>query len=513
MAKTVHLSSTGTPASPYDTWASAASTVAQATAAMEAGDTLAMDKAFYESGTTSVTYTLPGTEASPCYWLCGTPAALAGLASLDKQTTAFSAYGFILNGSFRAYGLRFNLSNPSMGIMYVAYGVTGNTGNVQVFDNCDLWITGVGGTSSIAFGPTASASTPSLVILKDCTLRFGASGQRLIPYDALIIEGGSVAAGGTTPTALFSFGDNLARNVAVEVNDFDMTNLSSGVNLTQHQVGYGVMDFNACRLPSSWTGAMIRSGYAVPGARVRLNNCNAGAVNYYFAEQDGSVGTIATDAVVVRTGGMTDGTTPVSWKMACTSTATRAVHPLTSGRRVLWNETTGSDVTLTAHFIHNGGAKLKDSELVLAVTNVLNSASYPLGARVTSEPATLLTAAADLDVSTEAWDSQAPARQDSHTYVLNDPIKVASNAGRVFFCITAGQSASSVPSDYASAVDGGSVSDGAAVFRAGWRQKVAVTLTGANTPAMKGLLQWQFRLAKETPAAYTVYLDPHVEVS
>jgi hypothetical protein len=94
------------------------------------------------------------------------------------------------------------------------------------------------------------------------------------------------------------------------------------------------------------------------------------------------------------------------------------------------------------------------------------------------------------------------ARQNSHTYSVGNFIKLASNPGRIFICTTAGTSASSEPGGYASAVDGGTVTDGTAQFRACWRLKASVSFT----PQRKGIIAasvWD-ALASSTD----LYVDP-----
>ena len=59
-------------------------------------------------------------------------------------------------------------------------------------------------------------------------------------------------------------------------------------------------------------------------------------------------------------------------------------------------------------------------------------------------------------------DSAATARQNSHAYAVGDVIKLPTNPGRVFFCTDGRHVAGSEPGGYATAVDGGSVTDGGA---------------------------------------------------
>ena len=110
-----------------------------------------------------------------------------------------------------------------------------------------------------------------------------------------------------------------------------------------------------------------------------------------------------------------------------------------------------------------------------------------------------------LTASTEAWDSMATARANSTAYVAGDVVKVASNAGRIFICTTAGTTAGSEPAGYASAVDGGSVTDNTATFKAGWRFKQTISVT----PVAVGAIQAVPKMAKASSA---IYLDPKLVI-
>ncbi len=133
----------------------------------------------------------------------------------------------------------------------------------------------------------------------------------------------------------------------------------------------------------------------------------------------------------------------------------------------------------------------------------------PITSRYTSRAADALQAGATVTASTQAWDATA-TRANTTVYALGNIIKLASNVGRVFVCTTAGTSAGSEPAGYASAVDGGSVTDGTAVFRAAWRQKATVTFT----PAMKGVVRARANtaLASSTPGGI-VYFDPKLTIA
>jgi hypothetical protein len=141
-------------------------------------------------------------------------------------------------------------------------------------------------------------------------------------------------------------------------------------------------------------------------------------------------------------------------------------------------------------------------------TEYLGASSSPQASYGRGRALPLATGSA-LTADTSAWDSAATARANTTAYVVGNAIKVASNSGRIFFCTTAGTSAGSEPGGYASAVDGGSVTDGSAVFRAGCRFKQTLTLSSPQ-PAQPGYLYAYPKLGR---ASQTYFLDPKLTLS
>jgi hypothetical protein len=131
----------------------------------------------------------------------------------------------------------------------------------------------------------------------------------------------------------------------------------------------------------------------------------------------------------------------------------------------------------------------------------------PISTFSTTRTTNILTVGTTLTASTQAWDTGATARANSTSYSLRDTFKVASNAGRLFICTTAGTSAGSEPGGYATAVDGGTVTDGGAVFTAMWRQKIAITAT----QQVRGMMR--ARICAVLPALSSVWFDPKITVA
>jgi hypothetical protein len=222
------------------------------------------------------------------------------------------------------------------------------------------------------------------------------------------------------------------------------------------------------------------------------------------------VGTLSEEATIIRTGGASDGTTGISWNLTTTANAIWA-NALESFPIVIWNATTGGNVIVTLHGIWNAAALPNNDDVWVDVEYLGDSTPTPLGKYLLGSKSNILASnggqAAD---SVSAWDSLATARAQNHAYSIGDVISASSNAGRIFFCTVPGTSANTtLPGGYASVVDGGTITDGGATFRAGMRFTLTVTLT-SPTPQLAGYLQAIVRAAKATS---TFYVDPLIVLS
>jgi hypothetical protein len=153
--------------------------------------------------------------------------------------------------------------------------------------------------------------------------------------------------------------------------------------------------------------------------------------------------------------------------------------------------------------VANMAAMPTDAQCWLDIS-YLGASGSPLGSYKTTQAASFLATPANQTADTSGWDGGASARANTTAYSVGDVIKLASNPGRIFFCTTAGTTAGSEPGGYASAVDGDSITDNTAVFRAGWRFKIAKTLTGPQ-PNKVGNIYVTFIMGA---ASLQIYFDP-----
>jgi hypothetical protein len=110
-------------------------------------------------------------------------------------------------------------------------------------------------------------------------------------------------------------------------------------------------------------------------------NCDSGAVNYRN-EVSALQGALTTETTIVRTSGQSDGTTAVSRKIV-TNTNPAWGMPFEAPPIAIWNETTGSAITVTLYGIWGGGAVPNNDDFWIDV-EYLGSSGSPVLSRATA---------------------------------------------------------------------------------------------------------------------------------
>jgi hypothetical protein len=159
-----------------------------------------------------------------------------------------------------------------------------------------------------------------------------------------------------------------------------------------------------CKFPASYSGSL--ASLSGNGSRIAAYNCDSTDTNYKLWIEDYR-GTIRTDDVIYRSGGASDGTTPISWKMTSNANTEWLLRPLWSDPIVMWNSTTGSSQTATIEIVHDAqgsgtSGDFTDKE-VWAEVMYLGTSGVPLGTIGWDRAATPLTTASDQDSSSETW--------------------------------------------------------------------------------------------------------------
>jgi len=391
----IYVSSSGSNTAPYDTWAKAATTWQTGIGALAAGDRLLVDSNFtqtYASG--NLTFTFPGTVLNPNTIL-----------SLDIIDDSYApgaeflitAGSLTVNGSFYARGVTWKCPITSVS----NYSVTIYGGSVvvlNVLEDCDIGSLAGGTGASLSLGNNANIDPPYIRLI-NCNLylpkRLTFNGGRMD------IIGGAIAGTNSSLTEML-VASSSGEGTRINVVGLDMSALPASADLVGGNISEsGVIYFDSCRMPAGWSGAYWNQTTTALHAVVEAVNCHEGDVNYHSYKGE-YTGTILTDTGIYRDSGASDGTTPLSWKMTTNANAAEVFSQLRTYRMEVWNETVGSPITLTAHFVHDSATNLQDDEIWLECVYP-NNASYVTRVLETDRRANPAVAPSDHAASIETW--------------------------------------------------------------------------------------------------------------
>ena len=339
-----------------------------------AGDTfyLGDDHAATEAAT--ITYSCPGTVASPCRVICVSDAAAppTALATTAQEIVTGNTTLRWNSTHVYVYGVKFNAGTTNGD---GTIGLVNGSGSVNaVFENCEFNLVGTGANGRFNVG--ASSTADATVTLINCISTFASTSQRMtFGVTKFKMHGGSIALTGSVPTIAFtqSSGSCAGTHCLVGV---DLSAFNSGESLVDlapnSNAAFLIQD---CKLGAS---VAITTGTAdgPGGISVRVVNSDSGDTNYRYAAHD-YMGVETSETTIVRTGGASDGTTTVSGKIVTPATTT-VFAPYRTYPVELWQETVGGAITATVEMVTDN-VTVTDAEVWLEI-EYLGTSGFPLGA-------------------------------------------------------------------------------------------------------------------------------------
>lgn len=380
-------------------WANAYTTLSLAVAGKAAGDIFYIAHDHGQSVAASLTITSPGTPALLCQYLSVNRAGSVPPVSADLRTTSAitttGASPINMRGSFYAEGIVFNIGTGAS----AAVSQFGETGpHTQIYKNCSPKQVTTHATTRLELG----ADLGNLIVFDNTAVTFGGISQTIRPACNFIWKNTASALLGSVPTNLFGF--NTSSGV---VDGFKA--LLMGVDLSAMGSGKTIVPATANGSGASFTFVDCKIDAAVTLAG---NPTSPGGVEIDFIRTAGSginysqaryryQGTLTEETTIVRTGGASDGTTPLAWKIVTTANA-HWFAPFECPPIAIWNDTTGSAVTATVEGIWGGGAVPNDDEIWCEV-EYLGNASFPIASFVNDSKADVLAAAAGQSAGSGTW--------------------------------------------------------------------------------------------------------------
>lgn len=374
-------------------WANAFTTLTTAFATEAAGDTLYVAHDHAESTAGSITLTSSGTIANPTKIVCVNRAGSVPPVSADRLATAQVSTTTNTNITFAG-------SAHYDGVIFTAGNSTG-TGSINVtatlallrFDNCSLRCGSTGTSSRITFG----GGSGHFIELNNTTVSFANVGQ-FIQINAMVRWRNTPSALlGTIPTTLMAptaTGGGPVECIGVDFSAAGSGKTIAGIVSANAYMTYRFID---CKLNASVTKSTVPVHLTNETDFVRSGSSG---VNYTVHRHRMS-GLLVEELTIVRTGGASDGVTPLAWAITTTADCTYSA-PFECPPIAIWNTVDGSPVTATVEGIWGGGAVPLDDEIWLEV-EYLGDNSSPMGSFVSDGKANLLATAANQTSSTETW--------------------------------------------------------------------------------------------------------------
>jgi hypothetical protein len=382
-------------------WANAFTTLTTAFATEAAGDTLCVAHDHAESTAANITLTSSGTSSNITKIVCVNRAGSVPPVSADRRATAQVATSSVsatinLAGFAHYDGIIFNAGVGGTGA--VNFNIPSVSNQAVRLDNCSLRIASTGTTSKIFIGTIGPAVAGSWVELNNTTVSFGAVNQSFGINGVLKWRNTPSALLGSMPTTLFLPTNNAGGEVECIGVDFSAAGSGKTIAGVLSSVSAHKFRFVDCKLDAAVTKS------AVPGARgaqeTDFIRSGSAGVNYTVHSHRMS-GLLIEETTIVRTGGASDGTTPIAWKIVTTADCLYSL-PFECPPIAIWNDTTGSAVTATVEGIWGGGAVPNDDDVWLDV-EYLGDASSPQGSFVNDGKADLLATAAGQTSSSATW--------------------------------------------------------------------------------------------------------------
>lgn len=360
-----------------------------------AGNSFFIASEHAETKSTATNYTSPGTAASPCFVYCVTKTAVPPVSvnlTIGASIATTGASAMQINGCGIYQGISFTCGS---GANSPSLNIATSNGDYSVFNNCAM---AVGGTTSGTIY-TANVAGGTYCVFNNTTASFASTAGGIGAVGRFIWKNTvSAILGAAVPTSLFTQFNTYGADILCEGVDF--STIGSGKTLViSTATGSGCKTIlKDCKINAAVTVAGTPTG---PGYNtVDLINCDSGATNYRH-ERYRYGGTQTVETTIVRTGGATNGTTPIAWKLVTTANVDWMM-PFEAMQMAIWNDTTGTAKTVTVEGIWGGGAVPNNDDIWIEVEYPGDSLT-PQGAFVTSTKADNLAAGSACASSTETW--------------------------------------------------------------------------------------------------------------
>lgn len=301
-------------------------------------------------------------------------AAWIGHSSLSRAITLLGGYRVFI------YGVTWRLASITAKSFYVSY----TDGSHVVLEKNYLWM-GAGSITRIIVGAYSNTEAAHYTEFRKCTIRFGASGQGILPGGTILFRETVVSDAGTAPTLLFQT-NNAMRCPSVQMEDCDLSYVGSGTLVGAMPAGAAPFVFYRCKLGANAVPLASQAFPSLAGASCLLLDCSSGDTHGLFGYYD-AFGSVVSDTGIYFTAGAAQ----QSWKIVTSANAGREFPFVTPPIPVFHDGT--SAITPYMEILRDGSTTAYKDNEVWAEFALKTTSGTVLGT-ASSDAATLLTAGA-----------------------------------------------------------------------------------------------------------------------
>ena len=351
-----------------------------------AGNNFYLASEHAETQATANVITVPGTVTTYTKYLCVTkttvPPATGNMTTGASITTTGASNLQITGGSSFFNGITFN-AGTGANAQQLLMGSTTN----YWYTNC-VFNKVCTGNESIIFnnGYTGTAT------LVNCSFSLGHIYDNVQFFTESSWTNSPIGVSGLTlASGLFS---SWSGGSKLTVDGVDLSALDFIMNATDT----GKTIIKNCKLKTGVTA--LSQPVSTPAGFLKIINSDSAATNYRH-ENYSYYGAQTAETTIIRTGGATNGTTPIAWKIITTSNSTVS-QPFEATQMASWNNTVADIRTVTVYGIWGGGAVPTNADIWIEV-NFMGSSATPISSFKSSGLANVLATGTNLTTDTSTW--------------------------------------------------------------------------------------------------------------
>lgn len=352
-------------------WTDAYTTLAAAASGKTAGSRYLLASDHAESTAGAISITFPGTTSSPDQIFAVDRLTGLVVTTPAAQITTTGNNNISMDGYYDIEGVKFTIGSGA---------TTSRTLSLaDNLRNCAIVIGGGNGSTIIP------GSGNNRCIWDNVSLTFANASDGISAAYSFEWRNTPTAINGLTfPTSLFTGGSGSAI-----VQGVDLSNLGTGKYIALGGIFYQTkIVLHDCKLG---VGVGLATGiYSYRTLEVVMTRCDDGS-KVYRHEKQNYLGKQSIETTIIRSGGASDGITPISWNIT-TSASAKFMKPFQSLPMLpVWNDTTGASKTVTVYGVWGGGSVPNNDDIWIEVQYLGDSGS-PLASFVTTRKMSRLVA-------------------------------------------------------------------------------------------------------------------------